>query len=245
MIKDISFLLQRPIAHRGLYSGVIPENSRTAFECAVNGNYPIELDVQLTVDNHLVILHDWTLRRMTGKNGIVTKVKYKDINRLYLSGTKEKISLLVDVLKMINGKVPLIIEIKCKSNSVQKICQEVYVVLQKYSGDVAISSFNPFVVRWFAQNAPEIIRGQNFTDFKDKNIIEARLRQFVAYSVGIVSNNDPDFFACCASMLPQSYLARIVQKRKKPILVYAITDKREYDKIRNIINNQFFDNEPF
>jgi hypothetical protein len=81
------------------------------------------------------------------------------------------------------------------------------------------------------------VRGQNFT--------ESWFRRIFAYSVWIVSKNNPDFFACHARMLPKSLPVRIAQKRQKLILAYAITNKQEYDRIKHIADNEFFDNKPF
>jgi len=244
-MKDIKFLIEKPIAHRGLHSEEIAENSLIAFSRAIDAGYPIELDVQLTADEKLVVIHDWTLDRMTGMKGEVSKTKYEDIKMLTLNESKQKILLFEDVLNLVGNNVAIIVEIKSRSYFDFTICEKVYEKLNKYDGEYAISSFNPFVVKWFEKNAPEIVRGQNFTNFGNYNFIIAFCRKIFMYISWLVSSNDPDFFACRASMLPKCFPARIAQKNKKSILTYAITGRAEYDSIKHVIDNEFFDNKPF
>ncbi|MEA3322623.1 MAG: glycerophosphodiester phosphodiesterase family protein [Patescibacteria group bacterium] len=245
MKKDVNFLVEKPIAHRGLWSGEIAENSLIAFSHAIDAGYPIELDVQLTSDDKLVVFHDWTLERVTNGNGKLSEKKYDDIKDLALGKSKQKILLFEDFLNLVNGEVALVVEIKSQSYFNYEICERVYSLLQNYDGKYAISAFNPFIVRWFTQNAPEIVRGQNFTDFKHKNIMEGWMRRMFAYSVWIVSNNKPDFFACRARMIPKSLPVHIAQKKQKPILAYTITNKQEYDRIKDVMSNEFFDGKSY
>ncbi len=245
MNRDVDFLTQRPIAHRGLYGKDVAENSLIAFSRAIDAGYPIELDVQLTFDGKLVVFHDWTLDRMTGVNGRVSKMKYSDIQNLTLGNSNQKILLLEDVLNLVNGLVPIIIEVKNKSYFNFEICEKVVSALRRYDGEFAVSSFNPFVVRWFSKNKPEIIRGQNFTDFKNDNFVVSWIKRVSLYIGWFASNNKPDFFAIRAQMLPNSFLAHSAKKYKKPLLAYAIKDYDEYVRIRDSIDNEFFDGNPY
>lgn len=245
MTKDLNFLIDKPIAHRGLWGNEIAENSLIAFSRAIDAGYPIELDVQRTADDKLVVFHDWTLDRVTNGNGKISEKKYDDMRSLTFGKSKQKILLFEDVLNLINAEVPVVVEIKSQLYFDDKVCKKVYDLLTKYNGEYAISSFNPFIVRWFRQNAPEIVRGQNFTDFKHKNFIESWLRQIFAYGIWIMSNNQPDFFACRARMLPKTLPAHVAKKRQKPMLAYAITNRHEYDRIESVINNEFFDGKSY
>lgn len=245
MKNNTEFITQKPIAHRGLWNEEVAENSLIAFSRAIDAEYPIELDVQITADGKLVIFHDWSLDRVTSGNGKISEQKYDDIKDFTLGKSNQKILLFEDILNLVNGEVALIIEIKSKSHFDYKICEKVYDLLKKYNGNYAISSFNPFVIRWFAKNAPEIVRGQNFTDFSYKNFVMAFCKRLFFYFSWIMSNNKPDFFACGASMLPKSFLVQIARNKKIPVLAYAITDSHEYDRIKSVIDNNFFDNKPF
>lgn len=245
MKKDLKFLIEKPIAHRGLWDENIAENSLLSFSRALDAGYPIELDVQMTVDDKLVVFHDWTLDRVTNGSGKLSEKKYDDIRYLTLGKSKQKILLFEDVLNLINAEVPVVVEIRSQLHFDGKLCEKVYDLLKKYDGEYAISSFNPFIVRWFTQNAPEIVRGQNFTDFKHKNFIDGWLWRIFAYGAWIVSNNNLDFFACRARMLPNDFPVRSAQKKKKPVLAYAITNKQEYDRIKDVMNNEFFDGKSY
>ncbi len=244
-MRNINFLTQKPIAHRGLHDGDVAENSLIAFSRAIDAGYPIELDVQLTIDGKLVVFHDWTLDRMTGVNGIVSEMKCSNIQNLTLGNSNQRILLLEDVLNLVDKIVPIVIEIKSKSYFNFEICEKVASALKKYNGEFAISSFNPFVVRWFSKNKPEIIRGQNFTDFKNDNLVVSWIKRVSLHIGWLISNNKPDFFAIRAQMLPNSFPAHSAKKYKKPILTYAIKNHSEYIRIKNDIDNVFFDGNPY
>ena len=136
-----NWLLDRPFAHRGWHNSEIPENSLTAFEEAIKRNYGIQLDVVLTEDRKVIVFNDPRLSRMTGVDGYVANSTYAGIKNLKLGKTNEHIPLLSDVLKLVDGRVPVIINIK----SVQKLSFESLVLdeIKNYKGDVAIISLNP------------------------------------------------------------------------------------------------------
>ncbi len=245
MIKNIEFLTETPIAHRGLWSEEIAENSLIAFSRAIDAGYPIELDVQMTADGKLVVFHDWSLDRVTGEMGKLAEKKYEDIKNMTLGESNQKILLFEDVLNLINGEVALIVEIKNQSYFQYEICEKVYELLKKYDGKYAISSFNPFVVKWFTTNAPEVVRGQNFTNFGNRGFVIAFIKKMFLYTSWIISNNKPDFFACRANTVPSSWPVKIAKKRKKLLLVWKIKDIAEYDRISDIVDNEFFDGKPY
>lgn len=239
MKKNTRFLIQKPIAHRGLWSKKVAENSLLAFSYAIDADYPIELDVQITSDGKLVVFHDWALDRMTNKKGKLAEKKYDEIKNITLDQSNQTIPLFEDVLNLVNSKVALIIEIKSRSYFNYKICERAYALLEKYNGEYAISSFNPFVVRWFAKNASEVVRGQNFTDFRCRGVVRKCLCGLFAYSAWIVGNN-PDFLAVQANTMPNSRVVKIAKKCKKPLLVWEIKDDTDYNRIKNAIDNKFF-----
>lgn len=113
-MKDLKFLTKNLIAHRGMHNKEkgIPENSMKAFDEAVINNYIIELDIHILKDDVIVVFHDDNLERMTGVSKNIKSVTYNEIKNLYLNNTIYKIPLLEDVLKKIDGRVPIIIELK-------------------------------------------------------------------------------------------------------------------------------------
>ena len=134
--------MNKIIAHRGIYNNInIPENSIPAFKRALKLNYPIELDVNITKDNVLVVFHDNNLLRMTGVNKNINDVTYKEIKELSLLNTKEKIPTLSEVLNLTKGKVMLLIEIK-KSNKYKILTNKLINILNNYKCQYIIQSFD-------------------------------------------------------------------------------------------------------
>lgn len=149
------------IAHRGLHKAdkTVPENSLAAFRAAVEAGYGVELDVHLTADGELVVFHDDTIKRMCGVDGRVEDMTLKQLRELSLLDTDQGIPTLDEVLSVIDGKVPIILEIKRGSQN-DELCLRVYETIVNYEGDICIESFDPFIVRWWRKNAPEVLRGQ-------------------------------------------------------------------------------------
>jgi glycerophosphoryl diester phosphodiesterase len=155
-------------AHRGLHTR-FPENSYSAIKLAADLGYGIEFDVHLTRDNVPVIFHDDTLTRMCGVKGYLRDYTYSELEKLRLLGTDEKIPRLDAVLKMINGRVPLIIEYKVEHNA-KRLCSICDGILSKYNGVYCIQSFHPFAVRWYRVHRPAIVRGQLSEDFTKQKL---------------------------------------------------------------------------
>ena len=110
-MKNASFLTKKVIAHRGIHSNY-PENSMMAFKKAIQKGYPIELDVQLTKDNEVIVFHDATLKRMCSINKRPGSFNVKELKQVCLDDTDQSIPTLKEVLKVVNGKVPIIVELK-------------------------------------------------------------------------------------------------------------------------------------
>lgn len=148
-------------AHRGLHSAQegIPENSMAAFRAAVREGYGIELDVHLSRDKKIVVFHDDTFDRVCAKNGNVEETDYRVMKTYSLLDTKEKIPLLRDVLAYVNGRVPLLIEVKLPTADT-KICEYLERELKEYKGKYMIQSFNCFVLRWMKKYRSDVLRGQ-------------------------------------------------------------------------------------
>lgn len=154
-------------AHRGLFDNGkgIPENSMKAFKRAVEEGYGIELDVQLTKDGIPVIFHDFTLERMCGVSGKIENMTYAQLKKLSLLHTDEKIPKLKDFLDMVDGQVPLIIELKIESVNLA-LCPAVQSLLEYYKGVYCIESFNPLALLWYRRKHREVMRGQLSTNFR-------------------------------------------------------------------------------
>lgn len=152
---------QTAYAHRGLHSrdGEVPENSMAAFDAAIASGYGIELDVHVTADGQVVVFHDDDLARMCGAENEVRCCTYAELSQYRLLGTDERIPLLSEVLRRVDGRSPLLIELKnVKSRTL--LCEKVAGLLDGYRGACCVQSFNPLMVGWFKKNRPQTVRGQ-------------------------------------------------------------------------------------
>ena len=160
------WLFTRPIAHRGLWGGEIIENSLTAYKAAMDNGYPIEIDLFLTRDNEIVCFHDDNLYRMTGKDSKIYHNTLATLKSLPLKGTAERIPTLQEVLSLIDGKVPLLIEIKDQPNDF--IVDKTVEILKNYGGEFAVQSFNPFYINRVKRLAPDFVCGILGTHEKER-----------------------------------------------------------------------------
>ena len=148
-------------AHRGLHDNEseAPENSLPAFKKAVKAGYGIELDVQLTKDRVPVVFHDFTLERACGRPGKVYEYTYEELQQFPLFQSNERIPKFEEVLKVVDGKVPLIVEIKLEWMDLT-VCAFVDKLLKEYKGMYCIESFNPLVLTWYRRYHNDVLRGQ-------------------------------------------------------------------------------------
>lgn len=147
-------------AHRGLFTRdqKVPENSLASFSAAAEAGYGIELDIALTSDRQIAVFHDDSLDRMCGFQKKIWEVSTDDLSGLRLAGTEESIPLLPDVLALVNGRGPIIVEIKT-SPFRRELCEIAARVLDGYSGEYCIESFDPLIVAWFRRHRPGVLRG--------------------------------------------------------------------------------------
>ncbi len=183
-------------AHRGLHDNETdaPENSMHSFGLAIESGYGIEFDVQLTKDDQVVVFHDESLKRACGQIGNVRDYTYKELQSFPLFMSEERIPLFLDVLHEVDGKVPLIIEIKIHEN-VEKVCSKVNEVLKNYRGEYVIESFHPLAVKWYRTNRPDIIRGQLSSNFRKDEEEEYRVSYFFVQHLLFNFLTRPDFIA--------------------------------------------------
>ena len=147
------------VAHRGLHDAQIPENSLAAFRKAVDAGYAIELDVRLTKDKALAVLHDETTERMCGTKCVVSDKTMAELSCCRLSDSPYTIPSLNQVLEVVRGRVPLIIEMKSTGTN-PETARVLLEALRGYRGQYAVESFNPFLLWYVKKHAPQITRGQ-------------------------------------------------------------------------------------
>ena len=161
---ELRALIVRPFAHRGLHGAGRVENSRAAFQAAIEARHGIELDVQVTGDAQAVVFHDEWLHRLSVDEGVVRGRTVAELARIRLRDSDETIPSLPEILALIAGRAPLLIEVKAPNREVGALCRAVCDALKGYTGPVAVMSFNPEVGRWFAKYDPARLRGLVVTE---------------------------------------------------------------------------------
>jgi glycerophosphoryl diester phosphodiesterase len=150
-----------PIAHRGLHDekhGVV-ENTASAFRAAIAGRYGIETDIQAAANGEPVIFHDATLDRLTTATGPLEARTVKELTQISLRGTQDRILTLGEFLRLVGGRVPLLLEIKSLGKSDRTLERRIAEALASYRGPVSVISFDPGSLTAMRAAAPEIPRG--------------------------------------------------------------------------------------
>lgn len=205
-------------AHRGMFGGDNPENSLGAFAKAVENGYGIELDVQISSDGEAMVFHDASLLRMYGEN--------KAVDSLTADELKEYgIPTLREALEIIDGKVPVIVELKGEGRdiSIAPITAE---VLDEYNGDYCVESFNPFIIKWFKDCRPDVIRGQ----LSGSHLTEGKksIKFFMLENLMFNFISRPDFIAYDHKSRAKISLALCRKLFDIPVIAWTIKTSEEW-----------------
>ena len=224
-MKDLDFLKKGIIAHRGIFDNrKVPENSIKAFKNALNKGYAIELDIRLTKDNKIVVFHDDVLGRMTKKKGNIKNLTFEELQKIKLINTDYTIPSLDEVLSLVNGKVPLLIELKSSSRS-HRLEKELIKKLDEYKGEFAVQSFNPFIISYFRFHKKEYIRG-----------LLVSYKKYKSFGTSLsIKLSKPDFLSVSKRMYKNK---KIIKYRKKiPVFAWTIDSKDDVKKYQDCFDN--------
>lgn len=233
LIKSIVF------AHRGLHNEQYDENSLSAFENAINNGFAIELDVHVTRDEQIVVIHDATLTRVTGKDGIVEELTYAELMNYSLLKSGERIPLLSEVLTLIDGRVPLLVEAKAENSIPPTLVPAILKVIASYpyQETLLLQSFNPFVVKALKKGRSDLPVGQLMSDNLPG---QSKFTNFLYRSLLVLKLSKPDFFNYEVSYIAKK---RIQRKRKKlPLLTWTINNGDKLSVARAFADNFIFEN---
>ena len=215
------------IAHRGLHDKDTPENSMGAFKKALEKDIAIEFDVHLLKDNKIVVFHDDNLKRMTGIDKKINELSYDEIKDIKLANSDEKIPLLEDVLKLVNGKVLLDIELKCDHEK-YKLEDALIDVLKDYTGKIVLKSFDYKTVKYLKKKTSykvgiliKNLEGKNINKF-DRYLLKSNL--FLKYI-------KPDFIACDYRILDYKNIKSF--RTRNPIFTWTIKDKNILEQVKD------------
>lgn len=214
------------IAHRGVFDNeTIIENTIPSFQKALKYHYPIELDVQLTSDDEVVVFHDDNLLRLAGKPNLIQKMDYPTLSRIPLKGTDSHIPLLRDVLKLVNDEVFIDIEIK-RTKHIDKMIVLLMKELEGYH-NFMIKSFDPRIMRKIKKQFPNIQTGLLIHDHYDNFIY-----QFLLHTSFILRYSKCDIVAISKKLLKDSKMMK--KLAAYPIFVWTIKEEDEVDYSNSI-----------
>ena len=180
-------------AHRGLHGKEAPENSLKAFGLACEAGFGIELDVQLSRDGEVMVFHDYSLLRMTGCDRMLSELDAAELATLSLDGTDQTIPTLRQVLELVAGRVPLLIELKGEDTNTA-LCAKVAALLRDYEGPFCMESFNPLLIGHMKKLFPETFCGLLYTNVcRDKKKCSLLNILLTAMALNVVAK--PDFIA--------------------------------------------------
>lgn len=185
------------LAHRGLHENpTLPENSIGAFRAAVEAGYGIELDVQLSSDGVPVVFHDQSLERVCGLPGSTRDYPLSELAKTPLfeqEGTG--IPTFREVLDVVGGRVPILVEIKGEDPAFDKTCAKAAELLDSYAGEYYVESFNPLVLAWFRKNRPAVLRGQLAMAYLRRDKYKGKIKYFILQRFLLNFRSRPDFLA--------------------------------------------------
>lgn len=214
-------------AHRGLHGDGVPENSLSAFELACQAGYGIELDIQLSKDGEVVVFHDGTLNRMTGVEGKVCDFTADELSGLRLAGTDERIPTLKEVLALVDGRVPMLVELKGGTLDTT-LCGKAYELLKDYGGSFCLESFNPWLVKGIKDLMPERFCGllySNIVRDKKREGKKSNLIDILASVMAFTFVCKPHFIAYNEEDRDSIPVALSTRLYKTPKFVWTVTSK--------------------
>jgi len=228
------------IAHRGLHDidAGVPENSLPACEAAIAAGYPIELDVRLTSDSVVVVFHDRHLGRLVDGVEEVIATPWSAIRGLDLCGTSQRVPRFDELLNVVAGRVPLLVELKHRGD-VGPLERAVWGHLAAYDGPFAVQSFDPFSMKWFADNAPHVPRGQLSGDFRDESDL-ATWKKWILRNLLLTGRSLPQFVGYDIRCVPQWNLSRL-RRRGVAVLGWTVRTPDEAELAAPYVDNIIFE----
>lgn len=218
-MKNINFLKENLIAHRGLHSDTTIENTLSAFIKAMDKGYIIELDIHILKDDMIVIYHDFDLKRLTGVNKVIEKLSYPQLSKIKIKD-KYQIPTLIQVMNIINGRVPLLIEVKIVDKN-KHFMEKLVEILNNYKGLFAIQSINPFVIEWFYNHKKNYPIGLIILNKFNYRLLKKYTKMI-------------DFISIYKKQLPF--------KSKKIVIGWTIKNKKELEKYKPLSDNLIVEN---
>lgn len=221
----LDWLTSRPIAHRGFHnlSENRMENGVNAIQAAIDNNFAIELDVQLTSDREALVFHDDTLDRLTHETGPVRSRSAADIKALSFRETTDRIATLDEICEMVGGRVPLVVELKSHWDQTEFLVRRTIEVARTYSGPITLMSFDPYMVAGLKALAPNLPRGIIAERrFADHGYAISRLQAFTMGHLCHWPQTRPDFISYSINDLPALIPAAFRRWGRIPMICWTV-----------------------
>lgn len=212
----VGWLRNWTYAHRGVHGPGVPENSLAGFALAVDRGLGIECDIQRSRDGCAMLVHDWELERLTGVSGPLAAHSAEELAHIAFLDSEHKLARLDDLLPIVGGQVPILIEIKSRRRyDVKQSCRAVAKALENYAGPHAVMSFDPRVCVWFAKHSPQTVRGLVIREDEAGMTQKAWQRHMVLWVA------KPEFVAYHVAALP-SLMVSSLRSRGIPVLTWTV-----------------------
>lgn len=237
------WLVERPVAHRGLHGNGLIENTLGACRAAMEAGYANEVDIQLTADNEVVVFHDDTLDRLTDATGPLAARTLAELKQVAIRGSNERIPTLQELLDTVAGRTPLVIELKSNWDGSDRLAARTAETLRGYKGPAAVMSFDPQVVMALRKHAPGLTRGivaERYYDDPEWAPLGAA-RKFQFGNLLHIHRTRPHFVAYSVRDLPAlaPLAARYILGMK--LLTWTVRTDAERAKARRWANQMIFE----
>lgn len=228
-----------PLAHRGLHNDKWDENSLPAFKNAIENGYGIELDVHLMKDGSIAVIHDANLKRVTGFDLKIEDLSKSDLAKYPLLKSLTPIPLLNEVLDLIDGQVPLMVELKVINEFNPEFAEKVLKLLCQYpyKKNVAVQSFNPYAVKYLRQNQDVFPVGQLASDVLPG---QSKFVHFMFRHLFILLISKPDFLNYEVTYIKKRKIARL-RRRGLPIITWTIDSEEKKALAAHYADNIIFE----
>lgn len=238
--KALEKILDKPIAHRGLHNEAIDENSISSFKRAIDKGVPIELDVRLLKSGEVVVMHDLILDRVAGEKGKIKRLTLEELKQYRFSKTNEQIPLLKEVLEFVDGRVPILIELKYGKIFKKKLALETLKTLEeyKYPETIALQSFHPRAVKYIKSKTDKYPVG--FLSER-KHLLVRPIKHYYSRLTKL-NKIKPDFISYNIDNIDNKY-AKSAKDRGYPLLAWTVDSKDKLEKAKKYADNFIFEND--
>lgn len=240
--RNLELLTARPIAHRGLHDrkkGVI-ENSSSAACAAIAGGYGIECDVQLSNDGELVVFHDDALERLTEVTGLVSALSARELAAIRLRDSADTIPTFSDFLALIDGRTPLVVELKSAFDGDMRAARRAAELLAGYTGPVVIESFDPDLIACLRKEGDALgvahiplgIVGEAAYDAQDWAALSSAQRADMTHFLHYPRTR-PDFLSWNVADFPSAIPLLLREGLRLPVTVWTVRSREQAAHARN------------